>query len=55
MIELTYTPEQVRQSLRESLIRHTVPVRGLPEGDAELPDECLPEDLDDDDEEEEDE
>lgn len=49
MIELVFDPEAVKQSLRDSMLRHTVKVFSGPEGNPELPDEGLPDEIEEDD------
>lgn len=53
-IELVYDPVATHQALRRHLQERTVPVN-LPEMDPELPDDGLPDELDEDDYEDEDE
>lgn len=43
--ELVFDREAVKKSLRDSMLSHTVKVFSGPEGDAELPDEGLPDEI----------
>lgn len=49
MTELHFNRDAVKQSLRDSMLSHTVKVFSGPEGDAELPDEGLPDEIEEDD------
>lgn len=49
MNELIFDRESVKKAMRESMLQHTVKVFSGPEGNAELPDEGLPEDIEEDD------
>jgi hypothetical protein len=48
MSELVFDREKVHESLRQDLDRKTVKVVSLPEGDAELPDDGLPDEIEED-------